>query len=117
MIYSVRYQGCDGEYVEETERKLSTRMREHRTSVKKGNDKSALITHNLRTGHTFDWYHIEVVDTEHRRDQRKMTEAIHIRLRSTDINQELGYDLPPIYMPLLRGEGAHHTARTCTLWE
>ena len=68
VIYSVRCQGCDGEYIGETERKLSTRMREHRTSVTKGNEKSALSTHNLRTGHTFDWDHIEVVDTEPRRD-------------------------------------------------
>ena len=66
VIYSVRYQGCDGEYIGKTERKLSTRMREH-----KGNEKSAPSTHNLSTGHTFDWYHIEVVVTEPRRDRRK----------------------------------------------
>ena len=69
VIYSVRCQGCDGEYVGETERKLSTRMREHRTSTK-GNEKSALST-NVRTGHTFDWDHIAVVDTEPRRDDEK----------------------------------------------
>ena len=105
VIYSVRCQGCDGEYIGETERNLSSRMREHRTSVTKGNTKSALSTHNLRTGHTLNWDHIEVVDTDPRRDQRKVTAAIHVRLRRADINRELGYDLPPIYMPLLRGEG------------
>ena len=68
VIYSVICQGCDGEYVGETERKLSTRMKEHRTSVSKGNEKSSLSTHNLRTGLTFDWDHIELVDTEPRRD-------------------------------------------------
>ena len=51
VIYSVRCQGCD---VGETERKLSSRMREHRTSVTKGNVKSAVSTYNLRIGHTFD---------------------------------------------------------------
>ena len=80
-------------------------MREHRTLVTKGNEKSALSTHNLRTGHTVDWDHIEVVDTEPRRDRCKVTEVIYIRVRSADINREQGYDLPPIYMPLLRGEG------------
>ena len=68
VIYSVRCVGCDGEYVREIERKLSTRMREHTASVTKGNEKSALSTHNLRIGHTCDWDHIEVVDTEPRRD-------------------------------------------------
>ena len=80
-------------------------MREHRTLVTKGNETSALSIHNLRTDH------IEVVNTEPRRDRRKVTEAIYIRLTSVDINRELGYDLPPIYMPLLRG--AHKAARTC----
>ena len=78
--------------------------------------KSALSTHNLRTGHTFDWDHIEVADTEPRRERHKVTEAIHLRVRNADINQELGYDLPPIYMPMLREEGAHHTVKICTLW-
>ena len=69
VIYSVRCQGCYGEYIGETERKLSTRMREHTMSVTKGNEKSALSTHYLKTGHTFDWDHIEVVHTEPRTDQ------------------------------------------------
>ena len=74
-------------------------MREHRTLVLKGNEKSALSTHNLRTGHTFDWDHVEVVDTEPMRDLHKVTESIHIyiRLRNLDINREQGYDLPPMY--------------------
>ena len=69
VIYSVRCQGCDGAYIGDTERKLSTRMREDIVLVTKGNEKSALSTHILRTGYTFDWDHIEVVDTEPRRDQ------------------------------------------------
>ena len=59
---------CDGEYIGESERKLSTRMKDHRMSVVKLNEKSALITHNLRTGYTFDCDHVEVVDTEPRKD-------------------------------------------------
>ena len=56
------------ESISERERKLSTRMREHRALVTNGNEKSALSTYNLRTGHTFDWDNIEVVVTEPRRD-------------------------------------------------
>ena len=60
----MRCEGCDGKYVGETERKRSTRMKEHRISVSKGNEKPALSTHNFRTGHNFDWDHVEVVDME-----------------------------------------------------
>ena len=91
-------------------------MKEYITSVSKGNEKYALSTHNLRTGHTFDWDHVKVVDTEPRRDRGKVTEVIHIRLRNADINQEQGYNLPPIYMPLLREEGDTARSETCTLW-
>ena len=82
VIYSVRCKCCDGEYVGETKRNLSTRMKEHRISVSKGNEKSVLSTHNLRTSHTFDWDHVDMQPT---RDQHKVTEAIHIRLRNEAI--------------------------------
>ena len=39
-------------------------MKKHKMSVSNGNKKSVLSTHNLKTGHTFDWDHVEVVDTE-----------------------------------------------------
>ena len=61
VIYLVRCQGCNGEYVRETERKLSTRMREHKASVSKGTEKSSLSTHNLRTGHTKQDFHVMTI--------------------------------------------------------
>jgi hypothetical protein len=115
VVYSVKCEVCDKEYIGETERPLSTRMKEHKTSVLKGNDKSALGTHYLETHHTFDWDHIEVVDTETKKIQRRVVEAIHIRLRDAQLNRDRGYDLPPIYLPLLRRGGGHTTQlRTCT---
>ena len=63
VIYSMRCEGCDGEYVGKTERSLDTGMKEHRTSVIKANEKSALSTNNLKTSHTFDWNHNGVVGT------------------------------------------------------
>ena len=55
--------------------------------MSKGNEKSALSTHCLRTDHTFDWDRVEVVDTEPKRDRCKVTEVIHIRLRNADVNR------------------------------
>ena len=74
----------------------------------KGNQKLALSLNNLENqGHTFNWDHVEVVDTEARKYNRKVSEAIqiHIRLRNAKVYQQKGYDLPPIDMSLLRGEG------------
>ena len=86
-------------------------MREHEIQLWR-----ALSTQNLRSGHTFDWDHIEVVNTKPRSDWWKATEAIYIRVRNADINWEIGYDLPPIYMALLREEWGTHVVKTCTLW-
>ena len=100
--------GCDSEYVGETEGKLNTTMKEHRTSASKCNEKSALSTHNLRTGHTFDWDHVKVVDTEPRRDWCKVTEAIHV-------TQECSYQprtrtrLVTHLHALVEGGGVHST--------
>ena len=91
----------------EIERKLSTVIKEHKTSVVTGDEKSPLSTHNLRTGHTFDWDHVEVVDTQPRKSRCKVTETIHIRLRNVDISWEQGYDLPPIYMELDCSQKSH----------
>ena len=60
------------ENMSERQRKVSTRMKEHRASITKGNEKSAQSTHNLRTGHTFDWDR-DVVDTEARSDRQNIT--------------------------------------------
>ena len=76
-----------GKYTGWTERSLSTRIKEHKDSVLKGSEMSALMSHNLETqGHTFDWDHVEVVDTVVRKYHQEASVAIHIRFRDVKIN-------------------------------
>ena len=78
-VYSVRYENCEGGYIREFERHLSTRIKEYKDSVLKGNEKSALSSRNLETQeHTFDWDHVAVVDTAARKYYWKVSQAIPI---------------------------------------
>ena len=102
-IYSINCDNCREEYVGETERPLRLRMKEHVDSVEKRDIKSALGKHTAKTGHSqYGWEHTDIIDSDYRLDQRKIKEAIHIRLRRPQLNLIRGYQLPDIYVPLLR---------------
>ena len=47
---------------------------------------------------------ITVLDREPRNSHRKALESIHIKLRGATLNHNDGYQLPDVYMPLLREE-------------
>lgn len=110
VVYSLKCETCDSEYVGETIRPLSTRMKEHRDSVAKRNTKSALGEHIINNpGHNINFEDTKVIDSENKTLHRKVVEAIHIRDRNPSLNRQGGYDLPKIYTPLLRGveRGGH----------
>ena len=70
--------------------------------------KSALSQHQVMTGHKVlnkpMIEGIRVIDSENRNLHRKVKEAIHIKLRGATLNRTGGYDLPDLYLPLLREE-------------
>ena len=66
---------------------VSTGVGEHGALVAGVTGQCALRAHSLGTGHTFGCNRIGVVDMEPRRDWRKVAGAIHIRLRSMDIDR------------------------------
>ena len=86
--------------------------------MKKSNDKSSMSTHNLMTGHTFYRDYVKVVHMVPRKDWHNVTAVtIQIRLRNADINWKEGYDLAPIYMPLLREKRALHAVKPVLSWD
>ena len=78
--------------------------------------KSALSQHQEQNGqrntNTPLEEKIKVLAKEPRDPHRKITEAIHINLRQASMNRTDGYDMPDIYLPLLReaeaGRGDRH---------
>ena len=47
---------------------------------------------------------VSMIDNEPRNIHRKVKEAIHIKLRGATLNRTGGYDVPGLYLPLLREE-------------
>ena len=83
--------------------------------MKEGDSKSALSQHQVMTGHkVMNKPMIEgvrVIDSDTRNLHRKVKEAIHIKLRGSTLNRMGGYDLPDLYLPLLREEETRGSGR------
>ena len=87
---------CGDRYIGETGRPIATRIKEHQTSVKNSDLKSALSEHLIKNpDHTINWQHMEIlaVNINYWR-KRKLMEAIMIKRSKPELNRDLGVFLP-----------------------
>ena len=116
VVYKCQCEICGETYVGETGRSLGERINEHQKSVDKGDMSSALSQHQETTGHRVSATkpiieNIQVLEREPRNLHRKICESIHIKTSGATLNRSDGYELPNIYLPLLReevGRGDRH---------
>ena len=54
---------------------------------------------------------MSVIDSDNRNLHRKVKEAIRIKLRGATLNRTGGYDLPNLYLPLLKEEETRGAGR------
>ena len=116
VVYQCACEVCGESYVGETGRSLGERLTEHQKSVDKGDMSSALSQHQELTGHLVSATKpiletTKVLEREPRSLHRKVCEAIHIKTSGASLNRNDGYDLPDLYLPLLREEakgGSRH---------
>ena len=54
---------------------------------------------------------VKVIYSDTRNIYRKVKEAIHIKLQGATLNRTGGYDLPDLYLPLLREEATRGVGR------
>jgi hypothetical protein len=55
LVYSIPCQDCDKVYIGETNRMKETRMREHKSNIRKLSSDSKLVEHILKYKHSFDF--------------------------------------------------------------
>ena len=110
IIYEVRCPQCRYTYVGETGRTLSTRIKEHLNPKRVP---TAVGDHIRDTGHTISPRDFKIVAREDLEIRRKIREAVEIRVRRPEMNRDTGYDLPPVFLPLLscdcHSHGGHMT--------
>lgn len=98
IIYCVKCDVCDAEYIGETARTLGIRYKEHID----GKHDSAVRDHlNQSPGHKTTAENVSVLAREENWAARKIREAIYIHKRQPALNRDKGTEIPPIMLQLL----------------
>ena len=104
VIYHIKCDSCEGDYVGETARQLNIRLKEPRIlSLKEhmSRSSSAIYEHCEREGHKIRSENTKVLMSEDNFWKRKVKEAVEIRQRRPSLNRDEGLELPRVYDSLL----------------
>jgi hypothetical protein len=102
-VYNISCE-CGRDYIGETGKPLSVRLREHKHTFKEGLlERSKLAQHAYEEDHKVDWDGAGVLDIERNKNIRKYKEAAHMAWMGNAISQP-SLDFSPIWMPLISDE-------------
>ncbi len=107
VVYQIPCQ-CGKVYVGETQRRLATRVKEHRDACTKGDTwKSAIAEHQWEEQHQVDWDSTRVLDRATRPIQLRVKEALHIQRTPANnrLNCDEGYELPGCWIATMKKLG------------
>nr|XP_012149152.1 PREDICTED: uncharacterized protein LOC105663622 [Megachile rotundata] len=91
---------CGQVYIGKTGRSVNTRLKEHDRCTRLGYIQSAVVEHQITTGHKILFDKTEVLAKTSAYIPRKHREAIEIRKHPNNINRETGYHINPIWHTL-----------------
>ena len=107
VVYQIPCQ-CGKVYVGETQRRLETRVKEHRDACNKGDTgKSAIAEHQWDQQHQVNWEDTRVLDRASRPVQLRVKEALYIQKTPTNnrLNRDEGYELPGCWIATVKKLG------------
>ncbi|VDL98417.1 unnamed protein product [Schistocephalus solidus] len=96
VIYRIKCDSSEVNYVEETEKRLQTRVIEHLRAVRRKDPLSLVAEHCANSGHTFAFQNAEILTRENDRVTRETIKALHTQTAS--INRCVA--LPAVYQAL-----------------
>ena len=115
---------CRKVYIGETQRRLGTRIKEHKDAcVKNLTDKSAIAEHARTNDHPINWTERKILQRANRAMELVLKESLSIRTTPEDtrFNRDSGYELPDCWIAtykklkggasLSSAHGAHTSAR------
>ena len=102
VIYNIKCQDYEAQYIGETAKRLATRLKEHRKSVSEADFKSALSDHTQSTRQSIDWDNTRIIDSEPNDLRRKIREGIYIRRQHPSMNRDQGFQLASVYGAVLQ---------------
>ncbi|KYQ60037.1 hypothetical protein ALC60_00918 [Trachymyrmex zeteki] len=102
VVYKICCLDCNASYVGQTKRKAKTRIKEHKSNIKRSNDALTILSqHQIDKNHKINWENIKILDIEPYFQKRMTSEMIHIKKINGMNKQSDTEKLPEIYFPLL----------------
>ncbi|KAL6421504.1 hypothetical protein ACFW04_011252 [Cataglyphis niger] len=87
VFYKINYNDCNASYVDQTNRKLDTKIKEHRNHIRRNTSSHSVITdHRLSYYHEFRWNEVEVLDEELNFNKRLISEMLYIKRQRSNLN-------------------------------
>jgi hypothetical protein len=87
VVYSITCTNCQKEYIGETQRILSRRVKEHSSNGE--SNKSSCKRHERETGHVMDYEGVEVIDSADTATKLEVKELLHILKKKPALNKQL----------------------------
>ena len=98
VVYLIPCRDCSDVYIGETGLHLSTRIKQHKDSVRKGEiEKSAVAEHVWNIHHTNNWDNVTIIDKDKYAVSREIRDAIYIRRNTELMNRDRGIDISPMW--------------------
>ena len=88
VVYKINCRDCDASYVDQTGRRLKTRLTEHRNHINRNTTQNSVITDHRLTNHEFEWDEVEVLDNEPVLGKRLISEMIFIQRQTNSLNKQ-----------------------------
>ena len=101
-VYRIRCNDCNGTYIGETGRTLTTRPGEHQTATDKEDLTNNIAQHHRKTGHDINWDSATCLTHSTDKDQGLTLESWFTNLQPNPLNRSR--KLPGAYERLLRSE-------------
>ncbi|KYN13628.1 hypothetical protein ALC57_14180 [Trachymyrmex cornetzi] len=88
-------------FVDQTKRKLSTRLHEHKSDIRKNTGSPTVITdHRINLDHNFRWNDVRILDCESSYNKRLVFEMIHIKRQKQGLNKMNDTESLPVILTL-----------------
>jgi len=77
VVYKIDCNDCNASYIGQTNRHLITRIKKHRSDIKKHSDNFSVVSkHRFTQNHDFDWSNPKILHREKHRKKREIAEMI-----------------------------------------
>lgn len=102
VVYRISCNDCEASYVGQTKRQLNTRLKEHKSDIKRSTSPSVISKYLMDCEHSFDWNNAKILDEEQVYNKRLISEMLHIKRQKFGLNRQSDTEnLPDVYLPVL----------------